>query len=242
MVSGNHPILRFRFLFRAALVISAFVTGAFGGVLEALIVIILLIIIAGVLSFYEYQEIRVQRESEELRTVLEEQVLPRLVNEYSQKNPSPPEIRSNIMILRRRNWKVWNQSRRIWPWEQTLKIEATFGDYDTHREEVLEWRTHEGVAGAAVNDRSSEMWSDLGNTDIDIQSEWQLTDDQYTRTDHLNSVLSVPIYLPSDESKTNPVGVLNLDSEQGLSDTGFDQEEVRETAIYWANLIGAIVE
>lgn len=239
---GPHPILRFKFLFRALLVVSAFITGRYGGPIIAVALMLILIAVAAVLSYYEYQETRVQPASDALTTILDERILPRFVNDYSQVYPSPPEVRVNVMLLRRRNWKVWNQSRRVWPWEKTMKIEATYGDYQSNREESLEWRTYEGLAGAGVNKRSNEVWSNLEETEQDLQSVWQLTDDQYSRTKHINSVLSVPIYLPSDSEKNNPAGVLNIDSESPLSETGFDQEDVREVAIYYANLIGAIVE
>lgn len=234
-------MLLLRVIFRTLIVVAAF-SSQFGGVILNLCIVIG-VVLAGVgLSYYEYRETRIQPASDELQTVLEQQVLDRLVEEYDESHSDPPEIRVNVMLLRRRNWKFWQATRRVYPWEQTMRIEASCGDYDHSGESSLEWRTHEGVAGAAVNERASEVWTDLDGTEPDVQAEWKLTDEQYARTSHLNSVLSVPIYLPSDEEKTNPVGVLNLDSTARESATEFDTKHVRETAIYYANVIGAIVE
>jgi hypothetical protein len=241
-VSRQHPILRFRFVFKALTIVAAFLTGRFGSPRVAALVIVLLLLITSILTYYEYEENRIQPATEALQTVLEEKIFPRFVSEYARVRPSPPEIRLNVMLLYRRNWRVWNQTRRVWPWQRTLKIEAAHGDYESYREMPTEWKTHEGIAGAAVNKKSNEVWSGLDDSGVDAQTKWHMTDEQYTRTQHLDSVLSVPIYLPSDESKTNPVGVLNLDSEAPLFETGFDENEVRGIAIYYANLIGAIVE
>ena len=241
-MARQHPILQYKFLFDALVIVVAFVTGQLNSPIVALVVIILLVLVSGALTYYEYEERRIQPATDALRTVLEERIFPRFIDEYAQVRPSPPEVRLNVMLLRRRNWKVWNQSRRVWPWQRTLKIEASYGDYESQREMGIEWRTHEGVAGAAVNDGANEVWSDLGDSGVDVQAEWHMTDKQHTRTRQLDSVLSVPIYLPSDETKSNPVGVLNVDSESPLSETGFDEGKIRDKAIYYANLIGAIVE
>lgn len=241
-MSTHHPVLSLKFIFRALVIFTAYATGVFGTQILAIISIVLLLVFAVLLTLYEYEEDRIQPASEELNTTLSERILPRFVNEYARIQPSPPEIRLNVMILRRRNWTVWSQERRVWPWTKTMKIEASYGDYKSNRESDLEWKTHEGVAGAAINKRSNEVWSSLEKSDIDIQSVWHLTDKQYTRTNHLDSVLSVPIYTPSDEDKTSPVGVLNIDSEAPLSETGFERQDIRQEAIYYANLIGAIVE
>lgn len=241
MVSGLDWSFVLRVVFRTLVVVAAF-SSQFGGVILNLFVV-LGVILAGVgVSYYEYANTRIQPASDELQAVLEGQVLDRLIADYNELHSTPPEIRANVMLLRRRNWKLWQGTRRVSPWEQTMQIEASNGDYNSTGESSLEWRRHEGVAGAGINKRANEVWTNLDHDEPDPRAQWNLTDRQYDRTSHLNSVLSVPIYLPSDEEKTNPVGVLNLDSQAQESETEFDTERVRETAIYYANVIGAIVE
>lgn len=237
-MSRNERLLRFRFLFEALLTIAAFSTGLFGLSPTSGVIIGILIVVAVVLAYLEYDILRIQPESSALQAVLEDKILPAFMNEYGQ-IWYHPEVRMNVMILRRRNLNPIG-GRNIPPWEKTLKIESSVGDYSTTLEDALEWRTSEGVVGAATNDRAQEVW--LVETDADIQATYNLTDEQYERTNGLKSVLSVPIYLPSDKNKNTPVGVLNIDSEAPLDDTQLSSNEFREIAIYYANIIGAVVE
>lgn len=158
----------------------------------------------------------------------------------------PPEVRANVMFLRRRNLNVLSDGRRrgdVQPWEKTLEIEATHGDYESTAENQLEWKMNEGVVGRAMNESAQEIWATLDYDDSGrIQEGWNLTDAQVQRTSHIQSLLCVPIYLPGDETKSNPIGVLNVDCESNLSKSRLGDEAIREEVINNANVIGGIVE
>lgn len=187
---------------------------------------------------------RIQPESRALQKVLEENILPQVKDEYYEKHPSDPDVRINVMILRRRNTNYFRRNRPdVKPWEKTLRIEAHLGEYEQRREDELEWKRDEGAVWRAMNKKAQEIWAPLDYDDTGrVEAGWAMTKAQARRTDHLKSLLSIPIYLQSDEDKVNPVGVLNLDSEQPLEETKFGDEDIRESIIKHANIIGAIIE
>jgi hypothetical protein len=105
--------------------------------------------------------------------------------------------------------------------------------------------TDEGVVGKAIKKEANEVWPDNNlnpTTQSNLQSIWNLTDAQYSRTKHVTSLLSIPIYIPSDETNSQPVGVLSVDSEAPFSETYLNREEAAEELSYYANLIGTIVD
>lgn len=244
-MSIRSPVPVFRFLFRAATVIAAIATALFGNLAVAGGAVVMLVFSAAGLTYYEVRELRIQPRSEELVSVLEEDILPRLLEEYDGEFENPLEVRANVMFMRRRHLRFWRAARFVLPWEKTMKIEASVGDYETTRETSLLWKRGEGVVGKAIESKANEMWpnQDLSrHQGTDVQTQWDLTDSQYTRTDQLTSLLCVPIYLPSDVDNEHPIGTLNIDSEAPFADTRLNQEEIAELVSYYANLIGTIVD
>jgi hypothetical protein len=238
-------LLRYRFLFNAVVVIASYGAAFVGTVLQSVAIVGTLVAFSLILAYHEHRYENVQPESKELQAVLEREILPDLIDDYREvyPDPNPPAIRVNVMILRRRNLNPLQRSRSdVYPGEKTLKAEATVGDYESRNERELEWKTNEGVVGRAMNERAQEIWADLGHGNERVQAGWNLTNAQISRTKRLNSLLSIPIYLPGDEEKVKPVGVLNIDSEQNLDVTKFGTEAVRAKAINQANIIGAILE
>lgn len=238
-------MLRYRFLFNAILVIASYAAAFVGTFLQSMVIVAVLVVFSLLLAYHEHQYENVQPESKELQAVLEREILPDLIEDYRGTHPdaNPPEIRTNVMILRRQNLNPFDQNRSdVHLWEKTLKTEAMIGDYDSTNESKLEWKPNEGVVGRAMNKRAQEIWADLSYGNERTQAGWNLTNPQITRTQHLNSLLSIPIYMPGDEEKVKPVGVLNIDSEADLSRTQFGNEDLRAKAINHANIIGAIIE
>lgn len=237
---GVSRILRYRYLYTIALVIvTALITYVedFRFQIGSLAIILL---IGLALTRVEYQETRVQPATEQFRTLLDEHIFPRINSEYEAAVDDAPDIRINIMLKRRRHLFTLSKYLEYPPWRPTLKIEASDGYYSARGEDEVCWKLHQGVAGAAMNTKAQEAWSDLDEPTNVVQAEWQLTDEQMNRTQHLGSVLSAPIYLPSDTE--NPVGVINFDSRANLDESRFGSDSVRNIAIYWSNIIGAIVE
>lgn len=238
-------LLRYRFLFNALVVIASYVAAFVGTLLQSLVIVGVLVVFSLLLAYHEHQYENVQPESKELQAVLEREILPDVIDDYREthSDPNPPEIRVNVMILRRRNLNLLQRIRNdVFPWEKTLNVEATVGDYESRNEGELEWKTNEGVVGRAMNKRAQEIWANLGHGNERVQAGWNLTNAQISRTKRLNSLLSIPIYRPMDEGKVRPVGVLNIDSEANLDETEFGNEAVRAKAINHANVVGAILE
>ncbi len=238
-------ILKYRFLFNVLLVLTSVAAGAVGTLWVAVFVVVLLAI-SLVLTWITYKRNQIQPQSESLQTLLESEVLPRLHENCNRAHPDGlPDLRVNVMLLRWRGINPWRNDFTVMPWERTLGIEASYvastaREYGNETE--LEWRTDQGVVGDAMNQRAQEVWTPARYPDVDPRVNWDLSDTQYERTAHVESVLSVPIYLPSDEKKVNPVGAVNLDSVEDVERSKLDDEYIRDEAIYWSNVIGAIVE
>lgn len=248
LMGRGKKLLQYRFVFNFLLVVVSVAVGATGNRLMIVGGIVLLTVVAFALTWLTYKHNQIQPRGRALRTLLESDVLPRMHKNANVAHPDEiPDLRVNVMLLRWRGFNPWRRDFIIYPWKRTLQIEADYvgqsaREYGAERD--LEWTTDQGVVGDAMNKRAQEVWTSPGYTDVDPRIRWNLSQTQYERTEHVNSVLSVPIYLPSDENKVNPVGAVSLDStappaESRLHDDGL---AIRDEAIYWSNVIGAIVE
>lgn len=248
MIETNGLLIRVRMLYNALIVAASVVAGVVSGLSFSLLIIAVLVVGSMALTYVEQRQAQLRPESDSLEALIEENVLEDVVTEYGRMHDDayPPEVRANVMFLRRRNTNPLKDNRQrpdVRSWERTLRLEASCGDYETTAEDELEWKTDEGVVGRAMNESAQEIWAKLDYDDGGrIQEGWNLTDAQTERTSHIESLLCVPIYLPSDEEKSNPIGVLNLDCEADLSESCFGDESIREKMINSANIIGGIVE
>lgn len=235
---------RYKALFDTVVVVASYAAGIINKLIVAIPVLGGLLAVSVFLSYKQYLESVVQPESKELTTVIEDNILPQLKDDLDRTHAEVFDFRINVMILRWRNLPFSDKNRPdVRFWEKTLKIEASLGDYDETGEDELEWKTDEGAVGRAINERAQEIWAPIEYYDIDrIAAGWNMTEAQARRTQHLNSLLCVPIYLQSDDEKIEPVGVLNIDSEEPLDVTQFACEDIREKAIGCANNIGAIIQ
>lgn len=235
---------RYQALFQTIVIAASYIAGVIRNVAVGLTILLFFLVFSVFMSFVRYRSEKIQSESTALTNILEEEVLPSLIEQYRDAHPQAPHVRANVMIARRRNLHIFNQSRGdVHFWEKTLKIEGSIGDYDNTSESNLEWKLNEGVVGRAMNDRAQEIWADMDFANADrAKAGWNLTDKQWERTNHLNSFLCAPIYLQTDSEKVKPVGVVNLDSEVTLEKCRFEDEEIREFVINHANMVGAIIE
>jgi len=241
-------LLRYRFLFNFLLVVASVAVGATGN--PGIIAVAIVVLTAGAfaLTWATYKHNQIQPRSEELQALLEAEILPRLHKNANLSHPEEiPDLRVNVMLLRWRGVDPWRHDFPVKPWQRTLQIEADYvgeSAQDYGKEKELEWTTNQGVVGDAMNERAQEVWTQPGYPDVDPRIRWNLSQLQYELTEHVNSVLSVPIYLPSDETKENPVGVVSLDSTAPPTESRLHDEDldIRDETIYWSNVIGAIVE
>lgn len=194
------------------------------------------IVLAGGAYYFDSARQHRRVSDEKLEPLLTDLVLPTIAKDYEQLVDDPPEVRVNVMLLRRRDVFPLGTARKLWPWKQSLKVEFAHGDYTNFSEDDIKWAIDEGVCGTAI-EYNKMIWSDLEEVEI---HEWDMTQNQLNATQHLGSVISIPIYVPEDESKDHPVGVLNVDSQANLDRSQFDREVGKELKRY-TNYIGSLV-
>lgn len=194
------------------------------------------IVLAGTVYYFDSARQHRRVADEKLEPLLEDLIFPRIQTDYEQLVNDPPEVRVNVMLLRRRDVFPFGNARKLWPWQRSLKVEFAQGDYTDFSEDEIKWAVDEGVCGTAI-EYNKMIWSDLEDVEV---HEWDMTQNQLNATQHLGSVLSIPIHVPEDETKDRPVGVLNVDSQANLDRTQFDRDLGKELKRY-ANYIGSLV-
>lgn len=187
---------------------------------------------------YHFDTIRQHRRvaDQKLEPLLEDLIFPMIKTDYERLVANPPTIRVNVMLLRRRDTLPLGNTRKLWPWQRSLKVDFADGDYTDYNEMNIKWAVDEGVCGTAI-EYNKMIWSDLEDVEV---HEWDMTQNQLNATQHLGSVISIPIHVPEDGSKSYPVGVLNIDSQANLDETQFDRDLGKELKRY-ANYIGSLV-
>lgn len=199
-------------------------------------VVVVGIVLAG--GAYYFDSVRQHRRltDAKLEPLLCDLIFPMIETEYERRVDHPPEIRVNVMLLRRRDRFPFGNTRKLWPWQRSLEVDFAHGEYGDSNEDGIKWAIDEGVCGTAI-EYNRMIWSDLEDVEV---HEWDMTQNQLNATRHLGSVLSIPIHVPEDESKNHPVGVLNIDSPENLQRTQFDRDLGKELKRY-ANYIGTLV-
>ena len=214
-------------------VVAAVIASQFESVYYQIAAITLIVLIG---SIDYYQSIRDSRRDtrDRMRPFVENFFLPKLLQEYKDlhSDSDPPDVRANIMLLGHRDFPIPRGERKLCPWTQSLMVDFRLGEYDDDGH--LKWRKGEGVCGTVI-EFNKAIHSDLEEVEI---YEWDMTDRQHRSTEHLGSVLSIPIYRPEDEEKNEPIGVLNVDSEKNLNDTEFGRSEIKKTLKKYASYVG----
>lgn len=200
------------------------------------VVVAIGVVLAGTAYYFDSARQHRRVADEKLEPLLEDLIFPRIQTDYERLVDNPPEVRVNVMLLRRRDMLPFGNARKLWPWQQSLKVEFAHGDYTDFSEDDIKWAVDEGVCGTAI-EYNKMIWSDLEDVEV---HEWDMTQNQLNATQHLGSVISIPIHVPEDESKDHPVGVLNIDSQANLDRTQFDRDLGKELKRY-ANYIGSLV-
>lgn len=139
----------------------------------------------------------------------------------------PKDLCANIMRARRkfptRGWKP-------------LQIDFYTNGY-TQAELEQKYNYDVGCCGTALA-RNEQIYFDSQKAHEPYKG---MTETQRITTARINSVLSTPVYSPSDIDKKTPIAILNLDSESQISQTRFDQSDVKERATKFATLVGSLL-
>ena len=217
--------------------IIATILATFADSLSAKALILLGALVVGATGYY-FDTVRGARKrtKEQLRPPIEEIILPMMISKYKELHGGdPPEIRVNIMLLEHRDFPIPAGERKLLPWKRSLQIDFSYGDYDS--EHHIKWGVDEGVCGTVI-EYNTAIDSDLNDVEI---HEWDMTEKQLRETEHLGSVLSIPIYRQDDEKKKNPIGVVNFDSEANLDETRFSDSELKERLKRYASYVGRML-
>lgn len=104
-------------------------------------------------------------------------------------------------------------------------------------EQELTFGPGEGAAGMALQEGEIVVY----DSQTLSYPERDMTVEQLVATEHVTSVISVPIY-PSRGRWGEPIGVLNLDSTEHVEDTKFNTESARMVLMKYASAIGDVLE
>lgn len=138
--------------------------------------------------------------------------------------PQINNLRMNVMTLRRNIFR---------PWERYLEMAFYYGEYDLAEIEQ-EYGIDIGCSGAVLYENTQIYYDSI----LQHETLRRMTPTQRKITDHVESILSTPIYSPRDEMQRRPIAVLNLDSMDHVDITGFNDIAIQEIAAKFAALIG----
>lgn len=213
----------------AVAVSASLFTTSFGT--QTSIAIVVLSFFAPVIATYVLQYTPYIRLKNDTKSDLVSFALEDLLRKYdSQVADADCELRANVMIAEKRFSTGLLPTRESY---LTMKYDA--GNYpDAEREQ--EYVVGEGCAGTCFAENDPTYYP----SDCGAQIEESLSATKREITEEIDSILSVPIY-SNNNTEREPIGVLNIDSPQPLSDTGFDKEVAQTLAMRHASVVGDII-
>lgn len=132
---------------------------------------------------------------------------------YRDAHPGNYSLRINIMRVR---------NRFILFGPNYAKISFFRGDY-SRAEREQEFFADQGCCGIAMSSGQQCIY----DQEQIPEAYDTLTHTQRHVTEHVMSILSTPIYRPSDRPRGQPVAILNIDSADVLGVNGFDRLEIQ---------------
>ena len=191
------------------------------------ILALIIAIIAGGLVYY----FDVHRPSQNWKTNSLRLQLPFILRvittDMQARSQEPRDLRTNIMLAKRKFL--------VWGWKP-LQIDFHTDGY-TQAELEQKYDYDVGCCGTALA-RNEQIYFDSQKAQEPYKG---MTETQRITTARINSILSTPVYSPTDIDKKTPIAILNLDSETQISQTHFDQVDVKERAAKFATLVGSVL-
>lgn len=184
------------------------------------IVVIPIALVANYLIVYQPAASALEVEREVANTLLSN-----IADNYALQFAEPDTpIRANLMkkdirrSLNRTNG--YTSTRGVTP-------QAHSGNYDSEELNLL-WKYGQGCAGLAYEQDEIE-WATRKPGATEWMNYERMNPDQLKHTENINSVLCIPIYGPDHQNDDPyPTSVLCLDSPSTVSQTHFDDKEVRQ--------------
>jgi len=164
-----------------------------------------------------------------------------VVCEYQNRHADDCDVRANAMLPQRRRTISHDGGLSITVETDTfLQIAYCTAEYE-EIELNREWDLGQGWCGKAYQE-NVQYEARQSASDAGWSQPWQTTPEQDKATEHIRSVLSTPIYDPSDENEDDPIGVLNIESESPITETGLHDEAIQdEIAQRYAAEIGTLL-
>lgn len=183
-------------------------------------------LVVSALTYYTVSYLPVVKARERYLGTLVPFVLEGAMSDWRAQRPGGYTLRSNVMRVRRRTWK---------PWRRFLRIDFAVGSY-TRAELEQDYNEDVGCCGTALRENTT-VWFDA----VSAQEPWRhMSQTQRHATSHVKSILSVPIYRWEDHQYEVPVAILNLDSSDDVTQTGFDQVQLHGATGRYARLTSGL--
>lgn len=182
-------------------------------------------IVSYIFNYRPYMNLKKETKSDLIEMALEQ-----LVTKHdSQVSRQDTDLRANVMV-KTKNFSNGLIPRRI----EHLKMEYKTDGY-SKAEQEQQYKRGEGCAGICLKENDPTYYpGDEKNIEASLSGTKQKV------TEDVHSILSVPIYA-ENKPDTTPVAVLNIDSTQPISETGFDKEASQTLAMRYAGIIGDVV-
>ena len=140
----------------------------------------------------------------------------------------PPCVRVNVMLPTKRLKWLW------WSYLQIYYVATPDNVIYSDDEISTVWKKGEGTCGWAWEQGRQSIY-DSKDKKLSIPAA-RLNQSQHEATRDLNSTLSVPVW---DKDKDKVVGVLNLDCEQNITESLFNNNEIVQLAAGCAQYLSA---
>ncbi|HEU5425116.1 MAG TPA: hypothetical protein VFU72_16355 [Nitrolancea sp.] len=180
---------------------------------------------AGIWQIYLPSRARNDRRKDAILNVLTSQLL----QESKNYTGCECEVRVNVMLARR------DLNR---PWRRFLEMRYAPERKYTPDEWAMRYPMGHGICGMAF-ERNQVMVQDL--SDPRVAQLVPMPPFAESLTKDVKSVMAVPIYSPDDEAKDDPIGILNLDSPEGLESSKLDDPKVTLLAIKVSAFVGVVL-
>lgn len=164
-----------------------------------------------------------------------------LTSDYQDRYADNCDIRASVMIPQQRRTISHKGGLDFeFETEEFLQIAYHTSDYE-EIELNREWNFGQGWCGKAY-EQNVQYEAKRSVSDGGWSQPWETTPEQDKATEHLRSVLSTPVYKPTDDQEENPIAILNLESESPITETGLHDEDVQdEVAEQYAAEVGTLL-
>lgn len=188
------------------------------------IAIIVIVVFVSLFVFFLQQFQPALSARNEYQEALVKAVLERLVERYRHENHGDYDLRVNVMKLRRTHWG----------YPLYLKIDYSLAGY-SELEQELEFKIDTGCCGWAFVAREQTIYDKA----LHQEALRGMTQSQREATDVVHCVLSTPIF--RGQGKSEPIGILNLDSQNEIGETMFRDKEMKVLVAQYAAIIGSFL-